>query len=765
MATTLMIAQTTLLHGDVFTCENLPLHGAIVREVNSGKFTSTDTRGHFEMSLNHVKTVVLEVRYLGFQTVIDTLKNTDTYPIFRLHYAQDELQTVEIVGHPEHSDLHLTQTYIESAQLEKNRRGTLMQSLEKIPGISGIQLGTGISKPVIRGFTANRVLVNQAGIKQEGQQWGYDHGLEIDAFAVERMRIIKGAATLRYGPDATAGVLDLLPIAPGTPNTFSAQAETGYQSNNKGISTSISAQINRNSWFLKLRTTAREYGDYQVPGDSFVYNTYRLPLYNGYLRNTSGTERNVHADGGSVRKWGVIRAGYSDYQLEAGMFPGAFGVPRAYQIAPDGNARNIDLPKQNVRHKKAYIGADIYLNRNKITVNTGYQQNRRIESSEPHVHGRSATSGTEALNLLLQTAQFNAHFSSNPTLKLHFETGIDLQWQENIAKGFEFLIPSYQREQGGLYGILHLRASEHIELNAGLRSDALRMVPQKYALSLPSGSDWKSQQIIPQAYDAADWAASAGMRITGKKLTHTLSIARTFRFPNVSELYSNGVHHGTFRHEQGSSLLPVETGWQADAATVLHRKFWQGTLSTFSNYFSPYLYLKPTSSFSPLPEAGQLFVYSADPAFFAGGELEISVRPVKHLSADFHTEYVYNQNLNSGLPLPFTPPLKVGSGLQWEMDLKKWKGIYFGGDFSYTFAQNRTDRNEAQTSGYYLMTLRAGATFSGKYTAPRLFIEIQNVFNTPYLNHLSRYRLINLPEQGRNIAVGISIPVSINLRH
>jgi iron complex outermembrane receptor protein len=84
-----------------------------------------------------------------------------------------------------------------------------MSSLERLPGVSTMDIGSGQSKPVIRGLGFNRVVVVENNIKHEAQQWGADHGLEIDQYAVNNVEVIKGPASLIYGSDAMGGIIDM----------------------------------------------------------------------------------------------------------------------------------------------------------------------------------------------------------------------------------------------------------------------------------------------------------------------------------------------------------------------------------------------------------------------------------------------------------------------------------------------------------------------------------------------------------------------------
>ena len=96
--------------------------------------------------------------------------------------------------------------------LRKHFTGNFMQAMENIPGVQAMDIGSGFSKPMIRGMGFNRVAVLENGIKQEGQQWGADHGLELDAFNVDAVNVMKGPASLLYGSDAMGGVIDIAPV-------------------------------------------------------------------------------------------------------------------------------------------------------------------------------------------------------------------------------------------------------------------------------------------------------------------------------------------------------------------------------------------------------------------------------------------------------------------------------------------------------------------------------------------------------------------------
>jgi iron complex outermembrane receptor protein len=148
--------------------------------------------------------------------------------------------------------------------IEENFSGSLMQTLSRLPGVQAMNVGSGESKPVIRGLGFNRVLVAENGIKHEGQQWGDDHGLEIDQYAIDQAEVIKGPASLTYGSDAIGGVINLksntMPL-----KKFAGQVNLFGRTNNESIGSSVRLTGRNGKFWYKANATWMDYADYKVP--------------------------------------------------------------------------------------------------------------------------------------------------------------------------------------------------------------------------------------------------------------------------------------------------------------------------------------------------------------------------------------------------------------------------------------------------------------------------------------------------------------------
>ena len=162
---------------------------------------------------------------------------------------------------------------ISANELQRIASTNIIDAISKHPGISQITTGGGISKPAIRGLGYNRILTVNDGIRQEGQQWGDEHGLEVDGDAVHSVEVIKGPASLMYGSDAMAGVIILhdAPIAPI--NTIRGNVSGGYQTNGNLWHYSANIAGNQDGFVWDWRWSQKHSDAYKNPVNGTVFNS------------------------------------------------------------------------------------------------------------------------------------------------------------------------------------------------------------------------------------------------------------------------------------------------------------------------------------------------------------------------------------------------------------------------------------------------------------------------------------------------------------
>jgi iron complex outermembrane recepter protein len=742
-----------------------PLLGTTVFVKELGRGTVVAQDGSFAIEQLCHGVYHLEFRCMGYHTHVQRIvieKHTTELPLICLHESAALLDAVTVSGsfldsEAKRQSLHSTQ--LSQEELKKYQSITLSNALERIAGVSTINTGVGISKPVIRGMSQNRVRVNDLGIKQEDQQWGTDHGLQIDVFSVEEIEILRGAAALRYGADAIGGVINIRPAPFPFEATRKAAVQTSYRSNNDLFALSAFAEQGNNDYFVRLRLSTQQYADYRVPATSFLYNTFVLPIHDGRLKNTAGREYNTSLQVGKVYSKSAIRLTISNFNQEAGLFPGTMGIPRSYQLRHDGNFRNIDLPNQYNNHLKTVLNHVRSFTDSYLETDIGYQYNLRLEKSAPHAHGNFIPDTDLALGLHLQTLSWNSRWVQN-LKRGERSIGINTQHQQNRIDGYEFLIPNYNSTTAGIFWIEERQFSSKIGFNGGLRYELAhhRAAETSVIYYNQDGSiDQIDKRNAALQRSFHNLTASAGIAYQiNPQWNLKLNAANVFRPPHVVELTANGVHHGTFRHERGDADLQSERGYQADVVLSWTGKRARISFSPFYNYFANYLFLRPAGRFSPLPEAGQIYQYSQAEALHTGFELETQWQFSPKFEWNANFAYLYNLNLDTYLPLPFTPPVTLFS--EWEykpFSQNKWKHTYLSFSVQHFAAQNRTDRNEKSTEGYTLLNLRAGTQWQMGKRKIKMYTQVENLTNQVYMNHLSRYRLLNLPEAGRNVNLNL----------
>lgn len=664
---------------------------------------------------------------------------------------------------------------VEKSFLREYFTGNLTQTLEHIPGVHSMDIGSGFSKPMIRGMGFNRISITENGIKQEGQQWGADHGLEIDAFGVERVSVRKGPVSLLYGSDAMGGAIEITQIPPPSENQFFGEAALLGKTVNGTLGASLMLGIKKNAWHTKLRFSEQHFGDYHIPADTVVYLTQRLPIEGQRLKNTAGFERDVswYTDYRKGRYYANFAV--SDAFQKVGFFAGAHGIPDASLLKDDGDSRNIELPYSSVNHLKITTHQQYIWDKLFGYWDIGFQNNHREEWSRFHTHYGTqlppATDADKELEFSLNT------FSSSIKMKTfrfeHWEhtAGWDVQYQQNRIDGYSFLLPEYNRFTSGLLWLSTYRTNKKVAVSGGIRYDygrldisAFRDVyltnylqEQGYDSNMIDTYQWRS---YPVDRKFGDFSGSLGL-VWNPNNIHLvkMNVGRSFRLPGANELASNGVHHGTFRHEQGDASLDSEQGWQLDASYTYEHKNVFLSVTPFGSWFSNYIYLKPTGEWSVLPHAGQIYRYSEAEAVFAGLEAEFGIDFLRCLNYRVAGEYVYTYNVDENIPLPFSPPASLRNILTWK---SKYVQVYT--ELQSIASQNRVSRNEDPTPGANLWNMGATVNIPMYGTDVEITLSAQNLLNAKYYNHLSFYRKVEIPEPGRNFQLLIKVPFKSKLK-
>ncbi|MEO9892955.1 TonB-dependent receptor [Aurantibacter sp.] len=767
--------DTYQIQGIVLHASNLtPAQGANI----VGKNLYAVSRATGEFAINNVAegSYTFTISHIGCEpktisvTVGPKMEELKIY----LQESTTELEEVKVSGKSKKRELKevpiVSQTVSEEF-LNNNRENSLMQTLSKIAGVSTINIGSGQSKPVIRGLGFNRVAVVQNGIKHEAQQWGNDHGLEIDQHGIENIQIIKGPASLLYGSDAIAGVVDIQSNQIPLPNTFGGEVNILGESNNDLLGVSAGISSRKDKWFYRGRLTYRDYGDYKVPADRINYENYVFELDDHNLRNTAGNEADASLGIGYVAEGIKSETVFSNVNAKNGFFANAHGLEvRTSSIDYDSSNRDVDLPFHKVNHFKITNNTAISAGDHNLHIDLGYQNNNREEHSEPVPHGYMPTPPDTKERLFIKnTYSLNFRDDFKPNKQHDVVVGLNTEYQNNNIGGWGFLIPEYNRFTAGVFGYDQFEVNSNFHVLAGLRYDVGRVDTKAYYDWYPStinNDDGSTSYIQLQrsknkTLDFGSLSASLGLSYIQNKTSYKINVGRSFRMPLANELASDGVNYHMYRYEKGNLDLDPEISYQLDLAVDHTANNFRVGVSPFVNIFQNYIYLNPTSSYY---ETIQIYEYTQAEVFRIGGEFNASTTIVKNLQIDASLEYVYsrqNSGAKKGFTLPFSPPLSglVSAKYQFKKLLFFQKPQLIA-DFRITAAQEEIVPPEEKTEGYQVLNMSFLAAINAfKNKQPlEMRVKLNNVFDSKYFNHTSFYRLIDVPEPGRNISLSVTIP-------
>lgn len=783
---TSLLAQTYSLKGVVADENNRPLMGATVLLHPGHIGSTTDVEGKY--LIGHVPRgrYRVDVSFVGFRTFVDTVtiaeNTTVNVRLMPLLMSLTEVVISDNYAATLQREMSMNVEVVSDEFLKQNQGGSLMHSLERLPGVSNISIGAGQSKPVIRGLGFDRLVVMENGIAHEGQQWGSDHGLEIDQFAVDRVEVIKGPASLLYGAGAMGGVVNLNMMETPSTNSYMGSLQLNGASNNRLAGTSLYTGVRRGGLFFTVRGTLASYGDYRVPTNEIKIYEGIAMLHENKMRNTAGREQNVHLSAGWINNGFSTRVYFSNVSTKAGMFANAHGLEPRNVITDiyDQSERDIMNPFQQVNHTKIVSKARWEKGKFHVENELGFQHNLRHEYSDYVPHGYMPATYPDTLPYSNNLERKFDKYIYSGNLRTGYSidenssvvAGISGTHQRNTIGGHGFIIPAFRQITIGTFGYIKHQLSSKSLINAGIRYDYGNLNTDSYTdwfeSRVVNGTDTnyvRLQRAASLHFDFGNVSWSAGYNYNAPRVAFRLNIGKSFRMPIAKELAANGVNYHHFSYEVGNPDLKPEVSYQADAGAEYMGQRLAVGISPFVNYFTNYIYLNPSSEHDTQHGAGhQRFYYSQSEVLRSGAEIHAHYSLSKTLKLGVIGEYIYQVQLSGekrGYALPFSPPASALINVKWEPHTHgALDNTFVTFDLRLTAPQKNIVPPEKETQGYGIITIGAGGNLRLMGHETTISVQVKNLLNTYYFNHTSYYRIVNVPEQGRNVMLHLTIPFS-----
>ena len=661
----------------------------------------------------------------------------DTTDVFFRHLKLNELVVTGVTGDTKLKNSSFPITIVSGKEIRSTASTNIIDAIAQQPGVSQITTGSGISKPIIRGLGYNRIITMSEGVRQEGQQWGDEHGIEVDANNVNSVEILKGPASLMYGSDAMAGVVILHSAHILPENEMRANVSTEYQTNNGLFAYSLNFAGNKGGFVWDGRFSSK------------MAHAYKNK-YDGYVPGSQFRERAGRLMVGLNKQWGYSHLIWTAIHQTPSIIEGERDEETGELVGSSDNVKTYGkaLPFQQIKHYKAVWDNSFNLSKGWLKAIVAYQQNRRQEFEESEDECE--------LYFRLHTVTYDLRYLSQEFNGWKMAGGLNGMWQQSQNLGEETLIPAYRLFDIGGYATVS-KQIERLTLNGGLRYDHRHV-------------SWDNST----NFSGLTGSVGAVWNVTD----HTnirLNIARGFRAPNMSELGSDGVHEGTLRYEIGNPDLKAEYSWQADLGLDFTSQYVSAQVALFANRIQNYIFAKRINQ---VKEEGYMtYAYTQGDARLLGFEAGFDFHPIHCIHFENTFSYVDARQLNADEAtkyLPMTPAPRWTSEVKVELshDGQLLNNSYIALGLEAYLKQNhyyKADNTETETPGYALLRLSAGADLTiHKKKIAEIYITADNLLNKAYQNHLSRLKYADLNHvtgrqgvynMGRNITFKVVVPI------
>ncbi len=719
-AATLPPAAARTLSGRVTDTAGSPLAQVRITILEANRTTTTDIDGRYRIAELPVGTHSVAFALVGYAPLVRrvSIGDTDATLDLTLRPTLIELPEVQVTATP------LATTSLTSPQpvsilsgsaLQSHRAASLGETISALPGVHSFSTGSGIGKPVIRGLSSTRVLILSDGQRVESQQWGDEHGPQVEAGEAARVEVIRGPASVLYGSDAIGGVVNVirppLPDAIGRSPFTRGSVVAAFSTVNNEPDGTVSLEGASGGFGARGSFTGRTSSDVSTPA--------------GALPNSGGNTVNASGSAGYRGRWGSVTTAYThrDERIEIHEDP-----------AEDPEA----TPFQRIGDDRVNITAQLPAGGSHLDVDLGYERNNRREFEE-------AAATDVGLGLLSHTYTADVRLHHAPAANVAGVIGVSGLRNSFDKFGEESLIPGNSYDDLGAY-VFEQAELGRWNLSAGGRYDHRSLDVD--------GDEELGVTAQTRTYNSLTGNVGVLYRVA-EPVALVLNVGRGYRAPTAFDLFSNGVHEGTVRFERGDSTLGNETSINTDLALRVQTSHLTAEVGAFANYINNFIFPRPTGETDP-GSGFQIFDITQGDARLTGFESAVEYHATTWLHLRGTADYVRGQNRTTDLPLPFIPPFRATYSARLEGNSGGWiRNPYFSVGGETNVRQTNLDPEDFAPPGYTLADIGGGFAMTVGSRSVAVDLQLRNAFNQLYSSFLSRYKTY-APDPGRNLVMRVS---------
>ena len=725
-----------------------PLPGSIIKIRQSALVQETDENGNAVFKNLCEGKFDINISYLSYTSISKNISiNSDQSLRIELIPSIKNIGNVNILSERTNVQSTMSKIELKGIDLEKTRGLSLADALKEIPGVTTLQTGPTISKPIIQGMHSNRILIINNGIRQEGQQWGAEHAPEIDAFVANKLTVIKGAGSIKYGSDAIGGVILVEPNA--MPDSAGIHGEinlVGISNGKQGVSSGIlEGRLKKIPLSWRVQGTAKKAGNIKTP--------------DYYLSNSGFEEKNF--SWALQYQWKKFKTEifYSQFNTDIGVFKGAHignltDLEKAFNASTpfytSGFDYKIDRPKQHVEHELIKSKTDFQLNDNsKFSLVLARQYNLRDEyDKDLPLNDSLAALNKPELHYEITTYTSDLSYQHSFNDKLTSSIGFNSIQQVNTYEGRAF-IPNFINNNYALYSI-HQYKLKNILFDFGIR----------YDYEFLKIYQWKSKNVLytpEKTFQNVSFNSGFEWKVSDN-LSYHLNIGTAFRAPSVNELYGSGLHHGEGKFIYSNENIKAEKAKAIITGIEINNvKRLSGHLDFYFKQMNGYIYLKPVFPATlSIRGAFPSFKYEQRDAYFTGMDAWLNYEITSHLKSTHKINIVRAYNVSDGKYLPFIPSDRIENGLKYEFsDAKHFKESSVDIHVLYVAKQFRVEENsdyKAAPEAYVLVNADAGTSIHIGKQHYEIGVSVNNILNNKYREYMNAFRYFT-DEPGRSFVL------------
>ncbi|MES2456953.1 MAG: TonB-dependent receptor [Bacteroidota bacterium] len=646
-------------------------------------------------------------------------------------------------------------TTLHANQLENSKGATLGDVLKGISGVHVLKTGSSISKPVIHGLHSNRILILNNGVRLEGQAWGAEHAPEIDPLIAERITVIKGAESVKYGAEAIGGIVMVMPPELFSEEKLGGSVHTIAASNGHAVTTSgmLKGGIRRFAW--RLQVSHKKAGNVKSP--------------DYHLGNTGMGEFNYSAAGGYRSDKTSYEVYYSKFSTTLGILYSAHTgtiediaarISIGRPLEDPGFSYVITAPKQRIFHHLAKLSARYDLGEQEsLKVVYGFQHNHRKEFD----FRRGDREALPITDLVLNTHTLDIDLSSERDSGFNRLLGFNGVFQVNnnipgtLANTF---IPNYDSFTGGIFVIQKWKGKLG-NLEAGLRYDFKYFNAAGFRY-LYNSSDTLDAEGTYYGGDNQFHNVTGSLalhRQLSSNWSYTSNFGMAWRAPSASELFSDGLHHGAGLYEIGDPNLKSEQGYKWVNALKFQQHRLAVELDVYGQFINNYIYTQPDLVYrQTVSGTYPVFRYRQTNASFFGADLTASYDVTNGLSYKINASLIRATDLGQNKFLPYIPSDRLDQSIRLDLHLKRVSDSFLQFAHGYTGRQHRYESGSdyaAPPPAYHLFHVLAGAGHETSQGKLMVQAGVDNLLKVKYKDYLNRYRYY-AHDIGRNLTLRIA---------